>query len=316
MEIRVARIFSPYPAGDTNVYILNRDVIIDSGTNHPKSVEGLKRELKSFEMDFETSKLIITHPHVDHFGSAYLFKNVFGHELTCERARDGEKSYFNLVYRHFINEGFPAELAMKTMESSLERFSKLSKPCKHCRKIGSSVKAGDDVLKVIHIPGHSYGHIALYSEEHEVLFAGDTLLNNITPNPVIEPVDEERRRPVIEIFMRTLAQLYELDVKITYTGHREFVRNHRALIEHYLESFMERSLNVFREIDGKSAFSLALKLFGEEVPIFLSMSEVIAHLDFLVDRGFAEKVDERYFPKGDIIELESLWREIQKEITG
>ncbi len=36
---------------------------------------------------------------------------------------------------------------------------------------------GTDSFKVIHTPGHTRGHIALYFEKHQVLFSGDTLFS-------------------------------------------------------------------------------------------------------------------------------------------
>jgi glyoxylase-like metal-dependent hydrolase (beta-lactamase superfamily II) len=38
-----------------------------------------------------------------------------------------------------------------------------------------TIRFGNSELKVIKTPGHTPGHICLYSEEHKVLFTGDTL---------------------------------------------------------------------------------------------------------------------------------------------
>ena len=34
-------------------------------------------------------------------------------------------------------------------------------------------------LKIIHTPGHTPGHISLYSEKHKILFGADSLFNSV-----------------------------------------------------------------------------------------------------------------------------------------
>ena len=40
-----------------------------------------------------------------------------------------------------------------------------------------TIRFGNSELKVIKTPGHTPGHVCLYSEEHKVLFTGDTLFD-------------------------------------------------------------------------------------------------------------------------------------------
>ncbi|AIY89378.1 MBL fold metallo-hydrolase [Geoglobus acetivorans] len=314
MEIRFAKIFSPYPVGDTNVYIINHEIVVDAGINLPESINDLKNELEKSDMDFENSTLILTHPHVDHFGSAYMFKKVYAHEIACERVHDAEKSYFELIYHHFGEEGMPLEVSRKMKENALKEYSKLIRPCKNCSKVGKKIRAGDDEFEVIHIPGHSFSHIALYNEEHGVLFSGDTLLNGITPNPVIEPDGRYNRKPVLQHYLRTLGYLYGLEIEKVFPGHRKHIENHRKLISDYLDGFERRSIEIFKLCKGKTAYEIAVEHFREKDQLFLAMSEVIAHLDFLHDNGFVEKTDGAYTARGEVRELEELWKEVKAEI--
>jgi glyoxylase-like metal-dependent hydrolase (beta-lactamase superfamily II) len=43
---------------------------------------------------------------------------------------------------------------------------------------GDVIKVGNNQLKVLHVPGHSPGHIALYSEEGRFCLVGDVLFKN------------------------------------------------------------------------------------------------------------------------------------------
>ncbi len=312
MKVEIAKIFNPYPAGDTNVYIINGEVVFDSGINLPQSVEALEKALKNSGIDFDSAKLVISHPHADHFGSAYLFSNVLAHENSCWKLSDAEESYFKLVYQHFMNEGMPLKLAEQMEKRVKETYKGLVLPCGKCGKIGSRVKAGDDVLEVIHIPGHSYGHIALYHRGSCSLFSGDVMLDGITPNPVIEPVDEVERLVVIELYLNTLKKLYSLDVKRVYPGHRKMKRSHREVIREYLDSFQQRSFEVFEHADGKNSFEIATSLFGKTRQVFLIMTETIAQVDFLVEKGILERRDGKYIRTAEIEDLRELWTEIKE----
>lgn len=315
MEVKIAKVYNPYPAGETNVYTINGEVVFDSGINLPQSVEMLKKTLNDANLDFESAKLVISHPHADHFGSAYLFRNVLAHENACYKLYDAEKRYFELVYAHFNLEGMPEELAEKMRKRAERKYAGLVKPCTCCGRIGKKIDAGDDELEVIHVPGHSYGHIALYNRESRILFSGDILLEGITPNPVIEPLNDLERMPVLEQYLNTLERLYRLEVSIVYPGHRNPIRNHREVIRNYISSFEERSYQVLEVADGKTAFEIAMTLFNDIRQLFLIMSETIAQVDFLAGRGFLERRENgRYRVTEEKRELEEAWREIKEQI--
>jgi glyoxylase-like metal-dependent hydrolase (beta-lactamase superfamily II) len=48
-------------------------------------------------------------------------------------------------------------------------------------KDGQFIKAGDDLLEVIHTPGHSHDSICLYAAAQKAIFSGDTQLSVIMP---------------------------------------------------------------------------------------------------------------------------------------
>ncbi len=311
MEVVRIKVYNPFPAGETNVYIINDEIVVDAGVNDERVKKELISAMDKRGIDFENVKLIVTHPHADHFGSAYLFKNVFAHENACEKMFDAEKEYFRLVSSHFMLEGMPEKLAMEMQRRAEERYSRFAKPCKSCRKVEEQIKAGGDKFKVIHVPGHSFGHIALINSD--VIFSGDVLLEGITPNPVIEPLNENERLPVLNQFLETIRKLYNLEIKKVYPGHREFRKDVKDVLGEYINSFEKRNFEIFDICEGKSAFEIALKLFDIH-QIFLAMSEIIAHLDFLNEKGFVEKRDDIYFRSGDKADLKEEWTKIREGI--
>lgn len=73
-------------------------------------------------------------------------------------------------------------------------------------------------LDVLHLPGHTAGHICMYHGESGILFSGDTLILHITPNPLIEPDPAdpmERRRSLIE-YVRSLDALGRMELSTVY----------------------------------------------------------------------------------------------------
>jgi glyoxylase-like metal-dependent hydrolase (beta-lactamase superfamily II) len=75
---------------------------------------------------------------------------------------------------------------------------------------GQIVKAGDDILEVLHTPGHSSDSICLYSPSEKALFSGDTQLRTTAPECRYAP---EYTEALIKIACR--------DVQRIYSGHDE-----------------------------------------------------------------------------------------------
>ena len=108
-------------------------------------------------LDLEPEVVLVTHGHFDHAGAAALLAQRTGarvegpheddaHLLVPDR-RDAEKRPFPL-----------AELL----------------PSRWLRH-GDLVTFGEEVLEVLHCPGHSRGHVAYFSAERRQAFVGDIL---------------------------------------------------------------------------------------------------------------------------------------------
>lgn len=98
-----------------------------------------------------------------------------------------------------------------------EQFYGSNVPC--CQAEGS-LKDGDLLdfgatkLRVLHTPGHTPGHLALFHEEEEILFAGDIDLTSFGPwygNPAAD----------LEDFRRSIVKLRDLKPRLVLTGHLE-----------------------------------------------------------------------------------------------
>jgi glyoxylase-like metal-dependent hydrolase (beta-lactamase superfamily II) len=151
-------------------------------------------------------------------------------------------------------------------------------------------------LRVLHLPGHTAGHICLFDEASGVLFSGDTLLLNITPNPLLEPDPadpSERRRSLLE-FVDTLDRLAAMPLSEVFPGHGPPITDPHGLIERMRGHHRDRAADLESRLtpDGKTGWQLAMELFPSLTGFdnFLAVSEVVGHMDLLVEEGRAKAV--------------------------
>ena len=154
--------------------------------------------------------------------------------------------------------------------------------------------AGDriDGWEVLHLPGHADGHLALLRDG--ILIAGDTLLGSITPIVGLYP--DSRPDPLGD-YLGSLERIAELAPRVALAGHREVIDDPagraRELIAHHGER-LERTEDA---LDGRpqSAYAVSFSLFPEPLSPTLrrfALAETRAHLEYLVRRDAARRLDE------------------------
>ena len=79
---------------------------------------------------------------------------------------------------------------------------------------GQFVKAGDDILEVLHTPGHSSDSICLYAPSEKALFSGDTQVRVRWPGEVYT-----------HAYVEALFKLACRDIQKVYPGHDEPITN-------------------------------------------------------------------------------------------
>lgn len=115
------------------------------------------------------SHVILTHAHADHVGSAVELARVAGSEMVA-----------SAIEQPFIEGRSLASAARKMLPRTVLRLNhwlvqrKAERP-----RVTRAVKEGDVVcgLKVIEVPGHTPGQIALLHEEDRIVLCADTLFN-------------------------------------------------------------------------------------------------------------------------------------------
>jgi len=146
-------------------------------------------------------------------------------------------------------------------------------------------------LQVLHLPGHSSGHICLYDPQDRVFLSGDFILESITPNPIMEadPADFKKRIPSLKQHFASLKKIEGMDIGLILPGHRKSINNsreavlkaqkhHRQRLEVVLSALGDDSLNTYQIM---RAIYPGLKGFQ----CFLGVSEIFAHTDYLLAGG-------------------------------
>ncbi|MEA2346716.1 MAG: hypothetical protein QOG62_503 [Thermoleophilaceae bacterium] len=313
---------TPFAVGPVNTYLLEGDplTLIDSGPNLATCLVALEAGLKDHGYAFEDLELLfVTHQHVDHLGLTRILAERCDAEVVCldraagvigswgERAADDDKYAGRVMLRHGIEE--PVVVALRSL-AAIVRSLGASAPVTRTLEEHELVTMGGRSLEVLHHPGHSPSDTLLFDASDGTLVAGDHLLSKISSNALLtRPLDAEgeedgpRATPLID-YRRSLLATRALDAHLVLGGHGPEITDHRPLIDARIadqDRRAEKLLDLLR-VRPMSAHELATTLW-ERVAItqaFLTLSEVLGHLDLLIADGAALEDD-----SGDVIVFEA-----------
>jgi glyoxylase-like metal-dependent hydrolase (beta-lactamase superfamily II) len=298
LPVRRISIPTPYAVGPVNAYLVEAEplTLIDAGINTPEGKEALLAGLDGRLDDLE--RIVITHAHPDHYGLVQMLMETSGarvHFPAREIARVRDKQMLYEVGRLLVQAGMPLELLFKMDQ---ERKKGPRSRFEHEEVVlvedGDTFAFDEGFELVSHfMPGHSGGHFVYLETRTRTLFAGDQLLPDTSPNPLLEPsLDEpgERRRSLKE-YLKSLETMAEMDPQLVYPGHGDPVDDPQALIRWTIDHHMKRKESVAAHIgaEPKSPYDLAQEIYPDVsgYDSFLAVSEVIAHLDLVVEDGGA-----------------------------
>jgi glyoxylase-like metal-dependent hydrolase (beta-lactamase superfamily II) len=295
---------TPFKVGPANVYVFTDSpvTLIDCGPNTWAAENALRLGLAEHGLVLEQiARIIITHAHPDHFGLAPRLHDISGAEVFVGEHDLPKISGTRAMYATgalLMEAGIPLDEllqwgrdAPRDLDPKMEELTPIH--------AGDRFEFDGFALEALHLPGHTSGHICMLEPKRRVLFAGDTLISHITPNPILEPTPEDptvRRKSLIE-YIRTLDVLLSLDLTEVWPGHGEPILDPSTLIAGIEEHHRERKEEVAALLDGenepRSAWELARLMFPglEGFDNYLGVSEVVAHLDLLEAEGRASSFE-------------------------
>ena len=314
----VFRIPLPHPSRNFPSYCyvirgVKEGALIDAGWGTTQCLESLLRALEKLSISPEgIGQVVITHGHPDHFGLAGEFQKKYGslvflHKNDLKRV----KGYFLGIDEHIAQMKWFWKYGVSDEHLNEVVDSNVFKPSINVGEPDILLTGDEDVvlagksLRIRWTPGHTFGHICLYLEKQNILFAGDHLLYDISPN--IGYGIWYDSNPLGD-YLDSLDTVQNLDVDLVLPAHGAIFRDMRSRIEQirvHHEKRIEEILTALDGMDKKTAWELARRVSWSPGHFDLldsfkkrqAISETLAHLQYLVATGEVRRneVDERVF---------------------
>jgi len=208
--------------GNSYLIIENNGItVVDTGM--PKNYQKILNYINSIgHRPEDVKQIVLTHAHIDHVGSASKLRQMTNAKIMIHEDDapyvTGEKQFklrgglLMRIFSHFVKfETFNPDVRLKEND-----------------RIGN--------LLVIHVPGHTPGSVALYSEKDGVMFVGDLL--RFTNGKVQGP--PEQYTLDMELAKKSIEKLLNYDFKIMLSGHGDPLKeNARERIREFYEGFRQ-----------------------------------------------------------------------------
>lgn len=151
--------FNPF---EENTYVLSDHthdcVIIDPGCSNQEEFGQLKRHIETEKLSVRM--VVNTHCHIDHILGNHDMKEFYSVPLLIPRLEEPVIRAAGAFAEAYGIPGFT--------EASIDGYIDMA----------ADFTFGDTMLRVLFVPGHSPGHIALYHPEEGTLISGDVLFRD------------------------------------------------------------------------------------------------------------------------------------------
>lgn len=296
LKIYKLPIRTPYPVGPVNAYLIKNKpyTLVDPGPETAEAKEELTAGLTALGVSLtDISRIVLTHSHADHSGLAHWLSKIAGAQIYIHQLemRKLTPDYdFHLERFSFLQE---AGLPSAVLREILNDIDPVAAPVLPDTGVtswsgGETLEFTDGALSVLHLSGHSDGHVCLYDQDGMRLLAGDFVLEHITPNPGMEPNPDNfaERLPTLKNYLSYLDSLEILNPGLILPGHGKNIYDSREIVKITKEHHRTRLAEMASALENKSISVYQLmRYFYPQISgfnIYLGISEVFAHVDYLL----------------------------------
>ncbi len=316
---------TPFQVGPVNAYVAGR-TLVDPGPDSETSWAALLEALEARDLaPADVERVLVTHPHPDHFGLAARLREDGAEVVASPGAAgvigdfDGHLDHEQAFFVDFLARHGLADDAARTVTQLPEAYLEYAPSVSVDRELddGDAVDVAGRTVTATAVEGHAIGELlfefdadgesdggagdgrtdtgddagnATDPSRHAIV--GDHVLPDITPNPLLQPPPGSggERPRVLPAYNRSLARTRDAGYDRLLPGHREEIPDPADRVATILEEHEERSANVREVVAGEgpvTAAEVMTALFGD-LPMteqFPGMSEAVGHLDVLEERG-------------------------------
>ncbi|MFN0262721.1 MBL fold metallo-hydrolase [Tepidamorphus sp. 3E244] len=262
---------SPFTFKGTGTFIVTggpgsrEAAVIDPGPIDEKHLGAILGALDGYTL----THILVTHTHHDHSPLAQALKEATGAPITGCAAWSPRQSAGGEVKRGLDAANDADYTPDETMSD------------------GDTIGIGGRVLTAIATPGHAANHLA-FSLDDEVLFPGDHVMGWSTT--VIAPPDGHMRS-----YMESLEKILAREEAHYLPSHGGEIRNPHRYVRGLITHRKQRETQIVKRLkEGDTTISqMVPKLYPElDAKLhFAAALSVRAHIDDLIERGIAERID-------------------------
>lgn len=248
------------PLKAINCYIIkNKDrvLVIDSAFDHEESEKLFFEGLEEIGAEVGKTDMFLTHLHADHSGLALKFKNKYKGKVYCSEI---DTDYINKMKYTLYADYFVPILKIMGIDETVD-FFKTHPGLVYCVKdkldttivkAGDKIQIGDFNFEVTDISGHTPGQLGLYEKNYKIFFGGDHILNKITPNISFW---DFKYGDILGIYLDNLEKIYNMDIDIIFSAHRNIIDNPKKRIEELKEHYYKRNAEVLEILKSGEKFN-------------------------------------------------------------